>query len=219
MTNAEAAITAAMDFFKFFCSSSGDQQVMREHLRAVSLAALPAGAPAGGDPDALRAAASNAITIAKGIWHADPTDACFAVKEDARQIIDGLRSALGSAAPPVAAMTEEHDADIAYYQAEVEDSARMSLNPSDRDKLEAEVVRIRQVRRLIQSHVRSGLAAESDAPDDRVARRTSFLDRYRALATTYGITVASDDDVFLLMAEKDPEAFADILARLEMERS
>ena len=46
-------------------------------------------------------------------------------------------------------MTAEHDADIAYYEEHVRGTRRDSLNPQEWPTLDAEIVRIQEVRRVI----------------------------------------------------------------------
>jgi hypothetical protein len=52
-------------------------------------------------------------------------------------------------------MTAEHDADLAYYEEHVRGARRDSLNRSEWPALDAEIVRIKEVRRLVQRVISS----------------------------------------------------------------
>lgn len=67
-------------------------------------------------------------------------------------------------------MTAEHDADIAYYEAEVRTARKGSLNPAEWPELEREVQRIQEVRRVIN--------ALSANPDFRIPPSPAELAMY-----------------------------------------
>jgi hypothetical protein len=95
----------------------------------------------------------------------------LAVNLCASRSVGGL-SALDEAAH--SHMTSEHDADLAYYEEHVRGARRDSLNESEWCALDAEIVRIQEVRQIVQAlagHSRDEMTPEVRAAYEEYGRQ------------------------------------------------